>query len=283
MSSTIVYAKQFVKTTNELIIPLVLIGSSNCTMSSYNNGRAYTRRARDWGSLYSGYANKPIAVREEDILAIVQSEIELESQEHFKFGNKWVDHKHLVSFIKNGIKNAHTLEELKIINSGVSVSLQAYLSVYTAGPDVYSDGTLKNQNRHERHRNIDSSSELDEFLSLAAKRIDNKASNETIYIRLGYSQDKPLPYNFSRINNSERIPGEYWVIKFSRYYNDGYLMRLTSGQAKLTLYEGSAKQFKSENAALKYMEKYRFKSRFPNNKAWPVLISSKTKIVAEAI
>lgn len=109
MSYEIVYAREFVKTKNGDIIPLVLIGSNNCYSMSFITGRE--RKERHWDILLVRENECP-AISADKLMERVNSYIPSEYQEHFVRNGKWVNDDGYVRFFKNGIKKAKTLEEI---------------------------------------------------------------------------------------------------------------------------------------------------------------------------
>lgn len=86
MSYEIVYAREFLKTKDGRIIPLVLMGSNNCWTRTYT-GR--DRRERHWLALLSRSGESP-AMTVEELLKRVYKCIPSEYQEHFVRNGKLV-------------------------------------------------------------------------------------------------------------------------------------------------------------------------------------------------
>lgn len=232
MSYSIVYNKQFLKI-DEKIIPLVLYGSNNC-YEPLPNGRQ--RRERQWYSLYFNGKNEQIAATEAEIMERVNSYCDGgEYQEYFMQNGKWVDDKGLLRFIKNGIKNAKTIEELK--EDYFFRGMQGYFSVWKE-----MDNTI------ESVANIYSSDDLRKFLNAAQDRLDSREENEGIYICLHYYNEKFE----SRVKPKERLT-DYFAIKIGTC--DSYLVKQTSRRIKHTSLCNLTKQFKTEREANKYVER----------------------------
>lgn len=119
MSYTIMYGKQFIKTTRG-IIPMALYGSNNCT--EFVNGREV--RERHWGV----YANGQTEFHPQEYLKWLQGFCGGSYQEHFMQNSKWVDDAALIRWAKNGIKNAMTLEEIKEYNPWQTLNCRIYIS-----------------------------------------------------------------------------------------------------------------------------------------------------------
>lgn len=119
MSYTIMYGKQFIKTTRG-IIPMALYGSNNCT--EFVKGREV--REKHWGV----YANGQTEFRPEEYIKFLEGFCGGSYQEHFMKNSKWVDDKALIRWAKNGIKNAMTLEEILEYNPWQELSCRIYIS-----------------------------------------------------------------------------------------------------------------------------------------------------------
>lgn len=169
MSYEIVYAKQFIKT-NKYIIPMVLMGSNNCTM--YYGGREI--RERDWTPL----SNNLVCKNEEELMKEIEKWLGSKYQEHFKYNGKWVDDKALIRFMKNGIKNALTIEEIK---EQTGYSAICYLSIWE-----------EHENKQELFETISKNVDFETWLEKAKQRIENKKDDEQIYYYIGWHTIKPL-------------------------------------------------------------------------------------------
>ena len=104
MSYTIMYGKQFLKTSRG-IIPLALHGDNNVT--EYVRGREM--RERHW----SVYANDKIEFTPDEYLDYLNTFCGNEYQEHFYANGKFVYDKGLITWAKNGIREALTIEEIR--------------------------------------------------------------------------------------------------------------------------------------------------------------------------
>ena len=169
MSYEIVYAKQFIKT-NKYIIPTVLMGSNNCTM--YYGGREI--RERDWTPL----SNNLVGKNEEELMKEIEKWLGSKYQQHFKYNSKWVDDKALIRFMKNGIKNALSIEEIK---EQTGHSLICYLSIWE-----------EHENKQELFEIISKNVDFETWLEKAKQRIENKNGNEQIYYHIGWHTIRPL-------------------------------------------------------------------------------------------
>ena len=272
MSHEIVYQKQFLKTEDGNVIPLVSIGSNNCYTNEIDSrGRGYEKRSRDWSAIYSNGSNQNVSIAPEKLLEIVEKYTGGNSyQQHFKMYSKWVDDAGLIRFMKSGIKNAKTIEELSELNA-YPIELRAGFSVWYKSNEQYSDGSYVSKNKFEDYKYIKTSQDLTEFLNFADERIKTKLDNESVYVHLSFTSEKAIPYpkNKKTRSNKEK-PEEYWTIIRA---DGAYLKKLTRGGARLSYYKSDSKCFNTEKAANTYIEKNLLNSRF----------SSKHKYSAEFI
>ena len=125
MSYSIIYARQFVRTTRG-IIPIVLIGENNVTRVNPLTGRE--SRARDWDLyVYRRKAVEMLEAPEATILELVYEawkDTDPDKDLGTKYQGKWLTPKTEIALFKNGIKRAKTLEEIREENPGQSVRCQ---------------------------------------------------------------------------------------------------------------------------------------------------------------
>lgn len=173
MSYEIVYDRRFIRTPLG-ITPLILAGSSNC-YEPLPNGRE--RRERNWSVLF----NLP-AASEEELMNAVLSCCGGEFQEHFKWYGKYVNDAGFVAFIRNGIANALTLEELdEYARCG---SLRCGLSIW----DKNNDG----KNRRELEHSVQTTDELVHWITDAKERVADRSEREEIYYSMGFFGREPI-------------------------------------------------------------------------------------------
>lgn len=260
MSYDIVYEKQFIKTTDGRILPLILIGPSNCWDYSYSNGRSYEKRVREWCLLFGAFlADFPWSP--EDLLNEANKHIGKEFQEHFKFRGKWIDDAAFIRFVKYGVRNAATIEELSE-KSHFPIFLRGDLSVSTKSGEFYSDGTEKWTRSTELSTRIESSDELEHFLDKARARISGKTEDERIYLQMSFPGEKAIQHPKEVKKRSRRLPAPEGTCWFIMRSDGAYLDRLTRGGANLSWSPSNAKWFSSEAAAIKYSDKHRINERF---------------------
>ena len=106
MSYSIIYGRQFVKTTKG-IIPMILSGSNNCT--EFIQGREVLER--NWYPMTLSNKDKRIAIPAEELLerARAISTGDGADYEFAKQGGKWLYCKDVLKWVESGIRNAMTL------------------------------------------------------------------------------------------------------------------------------------------------------------------------------
>ena len=169
MSYEIVYGKQFIKT-KDYIIPVVLMGSNNCTM--YYGGREIIDRS--WNVL----SNNLFALTEQELKNEIQKWLGSKYQEHFKCNGKWVDDKGLVNFINTGIKKALTIEQIK---ESTGYSTKCYLSIWN-----------EDNRTTENMQLISKNEDFEKWILDAKERYNNKQENEKVYFCIEWNTIKPL-------------------------------------------------------------------------------------------
>ncbi|MEG1926732.1 MAG: hypothetical protein RR415_13405 [Ruthenibacterium sp.] len=190
MSYLILYDRQFIRSTQGLT-PAVMMGDNNV----WTGGR-YQRRARDWSVI-----GNRLALSEEQLLALAESWTCGLYQEHWKQGGKWVDDAGLLRWMKNGIKNAATIEEIISVNRFRSV--ECLLSVWA-------------ERKHKTELNVyvKSNEEFDSWVEQAGLRIaelkNGQGNGNCVYpiIRFTseFSDDKMQhPKVMSTVNSPETV------------------------------------------------------------------------------
>lgn len=236
MSYEIIYAREFVKTSDGRIIPLVLSGSNNCRELTF---RGYERRERVWHAIFSSGDENP-AMTPEKLMTKINEYIPSGYNQHFVRNGKWVDDAGFIKFFENGIKKAKTLEEL---NSELLYEQRLEGIVLnreeTANNQLLYSATIKN------------SAELDEFLNKVDEFISNKLS---LSIIMRFQRNDVLRRRKKQKENLK----EFYVVTT----DFGYVSKLT----RLTLYSTHsaehAKKFTSEKAAMKWIKDRNLEIRF---------------------
>lgn len=193
MSYEIIYDRRFVRTPLG-ITPMVLIGSNNC-YEPMPGGRE--RRERNWSPLFN-----EAALSGEALMAQVQDCCGGQSQEHFKWRGKFVNDAGFAAFVRNGIKAALTLEELR--EYAQSGSLNCALSIWYRN----SSGT----NRRKLERTVSTTDELVQWIGEARIRVANHTDNEEIYYDMRFPGREPI-----RLEGHSDISGEVVAVR-GKYY-----------------------------------------------------------------
>jgi len=199
------YDRQFINLGDDKYIPLVLQGSSNCTMMS---GRREILE-RYWAVLSFGNG---IACTEAELIDSVTKTINNYKDNHsyeaewFKYHNEWVVGDKIVSWILSGIKNAHTVEEL----TAVAGSLQCETVTYN----------------NKEHIHVSKNREYLKTTEDVIKYIDNynnyvvDSTEETKYLHMTLNTIKPI--HFERRADSKAFNGSGYVCKSGKRYISAY-------------------------------------------------------------
>lgn len=242
MSYEIIYAREFIKTSDGRIVPLVLSGSNNCWDTTY---RGHWRRERSWFPIYAKSGENP-AISPEKLMTKVKGFIPSGYNRHFVRNSKWVDDDGFIRFFENGIKKAKTLEEL---NDELLYkhNLKGIVYYYGEGTDVYSvhDATIAD------------SAELDIFLKKVDELIKEYSGKEKLHISIGFECEEALKRKKKPRTKKERLD-KFYVITTEH----GYLSKLTRHGVYSTHNAYNAKQFESEHKALKWLKDYDLERRF---------------------
>lgn len=241
MSYTIVYAREFLKTNDGRIIPLVLSGCNNL----WEGHRRNDRRVRSWGTWLIPDGTSP-AIQPDELLAKVKSFVPSTYNEHFKRGGKWVDDAGFVRFFENGVKKALTYEEL---------SAEALYM-----PSLYGVIRVTNSAGYydESHRTyIHSSDEFDAFLDFADGYIRDNPEKKS-YISIEFSGDKPIKRIVTKKHTKAVLKESYYVVKAS----GEYVTKISSKGLYHCPYIGFAKRFASEKLARKWIKERNLERRF---------------------
>ena len=241
MSYSIVYAREFIKTGDGRILPLVLCGSNNCWTIGISGRES---RERHWNLMYIGNNEIP-ALFPKQLIKKVKAYIPSEYQQHFMRNGMWVDDAGLIRFFENGIKKAKTLEE---INDELLVkSLLCGEVYYYKGYDAVCihSSTIK------------STEQLDDFLSEADRLICENKDAHKLYVDISFDIEKPLEREKVARKKKERLKQFYVVTtKF------GYVSSLTRSGIYSTHSADYAKQFKTEKEAVKWIKDRDIERRF---------------------
>jgi len=260
MSYDIVYSRQFLKA-GDKIIPLVLIGSNNLWEHTYHTKNSQ-RRVRNWNPLMNSCNSIPLRTAEE-IMEKAQSWTGGKYQEHFKWHSKWVDDKALITFVKNGIRDAASLEELKEASSCPSeVYVRCNLDIW------YNDADGRQHNTIDLLREIHTTEDLLGYMDEASEQLAARMpSEDRVYVSIEFPYDKAVQYPkvLRHRERPERLNADFWVIHAKRKSGgDYFISKLTSRSLYFAYTSDCAKQFKSRTAAEKWAAERQLRSRFEN-------------------
>ena len=184
MSYTIEYDKIFLKS-GAGYTPLWLAGDSNCYEGSGRN----QRRVRDWSVFMS-----QLGVTEEKLMERIQPLLGGPYQEHWQRRGKWVDDKGLVTWVKNGCKNAVSIEQLIEANRFGAIKCCVMESYMKMSSFSY----------------IHTTDELDDWIKAAKEEI---AAGKDFYPRITLNYGEPV-----RHLSKPKAQDELVVVKDGKYF-----------------------------------------------------------------
>ncbi len=199
MAHTIEYKRQFIKSSTG-ITPLWLCGDSN----TYESSRGNARRVRNWECFLNLFD-----VSEEEIIKRIQPLLN-QGNEHWKRNGKWVDDDALCRWVRDGCKNAATVDELTVCPE---------CSVYTCD--------TQNGASNELFEVIHSSFEFDKWVEQAktimddVRKLDGGYARaqiilpEDLYIQRHF---EPMDTVLVKCRNEARFEDEY-ISDISKYGN----------------------------------------------------------------
>lgn len=232
MSYEIVYDRQFIKTPSGYT-SVILCGSNNCYEPTYKN-RSSWRRERNWCILFDR-ANLP----EAELLERVERSCGGKYQQHFKFRGKWVDDEGYRRFVKNGIKNAHTIEEYTRVNQFVTCSISIWRDKRDYNDPLY--------NTVELNRTVYTTEEFGQWVKDAEERFSeldaDKTESYVYYCKIHFPNNEPI---FMPTSNTKEIQGEVCV----KYKRRGYVTELKHNGITYTKDASKALFFKDAEQAL---------------------------------
>lgn len=186
MGYTIVYDRLFLRERDKYI-PICLYGSSNCTEMIWSGGRYREVLERSWDTF--SYGDEMILGTEAEIMMKVRSLHVGDRSENFKFHGGWLDDHQVVSFFRNGIKNAVTVEELK---QQARITPTCRISYYTPETETQ---PVYGEHRTSMEEHPKTSDELAAWVvSAKAEKARLIASGEakSVYLCIGFSGREPI-------------------------------------------------------------------------------------------
>lgn len=169
MSYTIEYDKQFIRSESGFT-PCWLAGDNNVWEPTC---KGKERRARSWSVFYN-----LTGCTEQQILDAVQPSLGGYNQ-HWQKNGKWVDDKGLIRWIKNGCKNAATIED--ILSANRRSAVRCYISAWGAD---YEKNTLLDEW-------ISTTEQLDKWI-IAFKKVCEglRGEGKTCYPVIAFDEEK---------------------------------------------------------------------------------------------
>lgn len=244
MSYEILYNRQFLKTQDNKIIPIILHGSNNCYEYTWN-GRE--RRERNWSICNMPYwCNYKIDFTPEELLK--ENERWLDRDEMYKYNGKFINGKQWYNMIKNSIKQAKTIEELEDYERPI-----AYLSIYK-GDKWSKTETIR----------LNTTKDLQDFITLYYNRINNREDDERIYPKIDFNVEKFEHQKRGKRLKKKRLT-DYYVVVVDNGHTKYYVSKLTARKLLGTYYANSAKQFTTEQEAQKWIKERNITGRFRVN------------------
>lgn len=239
MSYEILYNKQFLRTREGYIIPIVLMGSNNCTEVQYN-GRE--RRSRDW-SILSG-DNGKIEFTPEEFLG--KQEKYLDCEEFIYSGCKFITGKQWHNIVKKAVRDAVTVEELQQYERPI-----AHMSIWK---DMH--------NSHTPRTPINTSEDLENVIADYYNRLTNRENGETIYLIIDFRVEKFAHQKQDKRTASKPRLTNFYVISFDKGFGKQYVSKVTARNLGYMEKPEYAKQFKTEQEAQKWIAARRIDQRF---------------------
>ena len=110
MSYEILYSRQFVKLDEERVLPIILSGSSNCTMFWGNK----EIRERNWFCWCNKeeIGEKTSVIRNRIEKVVIENKNNNYDGEWFKSNGKWITSSSILKWFDNAVKSARTIEEI---------------------------------------------------------------------------------------------------------------------------------------------------------------------------
>lgn len=199
MSHEIIYDRRFIRLPNNKIIPMTLCGSSNCTM--FVNGREILERR--W-SPYMYQFDQEIIVDANEYTEKVNNIFNNDNPniEEFVYRSKWICSNDVLTFIKNGIKNAFTIEEY-VLN----------------GYPLYCSLSFYNPENGWEKSNSETIRTTDEFMNWYETAKNTEKNGFSKFYNIDFLTIKPLSVHINKSTNSSVIVkmGRSYISKITKY------------------------------------------------------------------
>ena len=193
MPYEIIYGKQFIDLGNNKYLPLVLMGSNNCTM--FVGGREI--RERGWHCIFA----KNLPVEKEEYTDYVKTFTNNE-YEAFKEGSRWVMNKDLLKWIGNCFKNARTIEDILTLLPRQSLRLETV--------SYWSDENDRTVWNRTNNKYVRTTEEILDYLN-SFNSMEREAG-KTYYLTTEFSGIEPL-----KLGKKTEVVGKC-IIKYGKDY-----------------------------------------------------------------
>ena len=295
MSYSIIYGRQFVKTTKG-IIPMILSGSNNCT--EFIQGREVLER--NWYPMTLSNKDKRIAIPAEELLerARAISTGDGADYEFAKQGGKWLYCKDVLKWVESGIRNAMNIERINFFRP--NTPLHGRIVVWRGDKretvhDCYCKTTQELEAFAEEMESawkVNGSdktvTEFYPYLSfmgrepLSIEKMASLSDDEPVVVKVApygyYTKTEHSCRNYERnraaakvFKNIDDAIAELGSITFhaSKVTFEGdragaYIVKLTRSRIWTSTSSEKAKMFPSEKAVLKWAEDHHLTKRFGN-------------------
>lgn len=238
MSYEIIYNAQFLKTSKGKVVPVILSGSNNVWESGSN------KRARDWSCWAFPVSTHRLDYEVKELPEVLKECTE--TDDYVKIHGKWASTKQYRSFIVNCAKKAKTIEELD-----ASDYPEAFIAVW------------KNRDHSvEGKRTLRSTADLELFIQEAEYRKSKLEDGESIYPTIQFWREKLLHQYTGRQRKERPRLTEFYALSVVKGTTKYFVCKLSARALRYAYSPEYAKQFKTEQEALKWLSDRSIKFRF---------------------
>ena len=278
MSSDIIYNKNFIKIDENLFLPFILCGSSNCYDAGGSRGKE--RRSRSWWNDKYIMGGKHMASKEEILSRIMEiRENLIKRDEDRKEEDKYND-KHFgwfsgisfygkstsgttfgmfKSFYLTGIKKAHTVEQMK--KYGISISIDTYVWDKKETEEKIGKPLLEKIYINSTEELLQAYNKFNDYYNGLTDVSWNFhmdcGYDENRLKKMRKEERKENEINVPKKEKSELTLPCYFVVRVKSY---GKLIKFGSRRFTYSYQSDGGKKFKTEKEAIKWNDK--FKTRF---------------------
>lgn len=251
MSYSLFYDKQFVKLNDNLFIPMILAGDSNC----YDHSGGNARRSRSWG-LFAFVTRGKLACSLEEMLEKQSHEKDTIEGSGLRIGGSYATYGTYIGFTKTGCNKALTIEQLK--GEGVLLNIHTWYS-------EKSKEILREQGLEPVNFTPNSTQDVLDFLENVAPKY-KEAKEGTLYVTYsGMYDSKPkylraryFPQTKTEVKKVEVLSRYGYAIEIIKKETGGtygYLYSYRGGSFRYASHETGGKQFIDKKEAETWMKK----------------------------